>query len=95
MTQTGNEQAQPVEETVENKKPETVFRYGAVKGSLFYNEVNNNGQQMKFPNVAIQRVYKDKQGQWQTTNTFGVNDLPKLAAVANKAFEHLVTKQGQ
>ena len=35
---------------------------------------------------------KDKNDEWQHTNSLRVNDLPKAALVLNKAYEYLVLR---
>jgi len=43
--------------------------------------------------VAIQKRYQDKIGNWPNANSFRVNDLPKLALVATKAYDYLTLKK--
>ena len=35
-------------------------------------------------NVTVSRVYKDKDGRWARADSFGKNDLPLLAKVADR-----------
>ena len=44
---------------------------------------------MVFRNVAVERNYKDKEGNWKSTNTFRVQDLPKVELVCRQAYEYL------
>ena len=71
-------------------KPETVFKVGAVRASVFLNTIEKNGQFIPLPKVAIEVRYKDKQGQWQGTNSLSLNDLPKAILALQKAFEYLM-----
>ena len=48
------------------------------------------GETMTFRTVSLERRYTDKDGEWQSSNSFRLNDLPKVALVAQKAFEYLV-----
>ncbi len=43
--------------------------------------------------VTIQRNYKDKQEQWQKTNSLKVNDIHKAVLALQKAYEKIVVKQ--
>jgi len=43
--------------------------------------------------VSIERSYKDKEDNWKTTNSFNVNDLPKLILASEKAYEAIVIKE--
>lgn len=71
-------------------KPETVFKVGAVRASVFRNTIEKNGQSIPLPKVVIEVRYKDKTGQWQGTNSMSLNDLPKAILALQKAFEYLM-----
>ena len=71
-------------------KPETVFKVGAVRASVFRNVVtDNNGKTVPLPKVVIEVRYKDKTGQWNGTNSLSLNDIPKAILALQKAFEYL------
>ncbi len=71
-------------------KPETVFKVGAVRASIFRNLIQHAGQSVALPKVVIEVRYKDKTGQWQGTNSLSLNDLPKAILALQKAFEYLM-----
>jgi len=71
-------------------KPETVFKVGAVRASIFRNIIQKNGQSIPLPKVVIEVRYKDKTGQWNGTNSLSINDLPKAILALQKAFEYLM-----
>jgi hypothetical protein len=71
-------------------KPETVFKVGAVRASIFKNLIQKNGRSIPLPKVVIEVRYKDKTGQWQGTNSLSINDLPKAILALQKAFEYLM-----
>jgi len=70
-------------------KPETSFKVGAVRASVFRNLVANNGKMVPLPKVVIEVRYKDKTGQWNGTNSLSVNDIPKAILALQKAFDYL------
>ncbi len=74
-------------------KPETVFKIGAVRASVFQNTIEKNGQSIQLPKVVIEVRYKDKSGQWQGTNSLSINDIPKAVLALQKAFEHLTERR--
>ena len=75
-------------------QPEKSFRQGSCSASVFANEIQKNGKTIQMPKVSVQKSYKDKNGNgWKTTNSYGVNDLPKLALVASKAYEYLTARE--
>ena len=71
-------------------KPETTFKVGAVRASIFRNVIQKNGRSIPLPKVVIEVRYKDKTGQWQGTNSLSLNDLPKAVLALQKAFEYLM-----
>lgn len=74
-------------------RPEKVFSTGAINVSVWRNDaVMKDGSKSDFRTVNIQRRYADKNGEWKSTSTLRVNDLPKAALALNKAFEYLVLK---
>ncbi|MDI6917680.1 MAG: hypothetical protein QMC80_07795 [Thermoplasmatales archaeon] len=49
----------------------------------------NNG----FQTVTMQRTYKDKNNEWQKTNSLRPNDIPKAVLALEKAYEKIVLKE--
>lgn len=87
-----------MEKKIEEKKsannlPEQKFRAGAITATVWKNDVIKDGDNASFNSITIERSYKDKDGNWQTTHSFRTNDLPRLALVAQKAFDYVVTSQ--
>ena len=78
----------------EKNMPEKRFGAGAISASVWVNEgTSKTGETIEFRTVSLQRRYKDKNDEWQTTSTMRINDLPKVSLVAEKAYEYLVLKQ--
>ena len=74
-------------------KPETVFKVGAVRASVFRNIIEKNGRSIPLPKVAIEVRYKDKNGQWNGTHSLSLNDLPKAILALQKVFEYLTGRK--
>jgi len=70
-------------------KPEKTFSVGMCRAAVFFNEVKRDGQTITMPKVMFQIRYKDKDGQWKSTNSLGINDIPKAILVLQKVYEHL------
>ena len=68
--------------------------HGPCSASVFENEYNRGEDSFSVRSVSFQRRYQDKDGNWQTTNSLKVNDIPKAVLVLNKAYEFL-TSNGQ
>ena len=77
-------------------QPEKKFVAGAVSATVWKNEGKNaEGEATEFNTISVDRSYKDKDGEWKSTNSLRISDLPKMALVANKAFEYLSLKDGE
>ena len=72
-------------------QPEITFRNGACSASVFENEYNRGKETFSVRNVSFQKRYRDKEGDWKTSSSLNVNDLPKAVLVLNKAYEHLTS----
>ena len=75
-----------------SNKPERVFQHGGVKAAIFVNEHEKAGESFTKKSISVQRVYRDKEGAFKTTNNLYVNDLPKAILVLQKAFDYLTVK---
>jgi len=57
---------------------------------IFVNTVERNGQPVALPKVIVEVRFKDAGGQWKSTFTLSVNDLPKAIAALEKASDYLL-----
>jgi len=74
--------------------PEKKFSTGVITATVWQNAgKGRNGEQVSYRTVSLQRRYKDKNGVWQSANSFRVNDLPKAALVLQKAYEYIVLRE--
>lgn len=87
-----NSVAEPAQVKRKDSLPEKKFRAGAISATIWQNSIEKDGKLASFNSISLERVYKDKEGQWQSTNNFRANDLPKLSLVAQKAYEYVVFK---
>ena len=76
-------------------QPEITFRHGPCSASVFVNEYERGEETFTVRNVVFQRRYQDKEGNWQTTNSLKVNDIPKAVLVLQKCYEFLTSNSGQ
>jgi len=76
------------------KLPEKKFRAGGISISIWQNSgIAKAGGVSVYRTVSMERSYRDKNGVWQKTNSFRINDLPKAALLLTKAYEYLVLNQ--
>ena len=76
-------------------KPETVFKAGAVKASVFVNTIERDEQVVPNRKVVIEVRYRDKAGQWQGTNSLSLNEVPKAITALQQAYEYLLSRGSQ
>ena len=75
-------------------KPKEVIRVGAINVSIFENTVMKDDKILTIPKVVFQVRYKDKEGQWKSTSSLSVNDIPKAINALQKAYQ-ILTEKGQ
>ena len=68
--------------------PETTFRIGLVSASVFVNEIQTDDGPKEIRNVNLQRRYKDN-GEWKSSTSFGLSDLPLATRVLQLAQGHI------
>jgi hypothetical protein len=74
--------------------PEKKFRAGAIAATIWLNKGSRpDGEDSEYRTISLERNYKDKEGNWQSTNCFRVSDLPKAEVVLKKAYEYLVLNE--
>ena len=75
----------------EKNPPEKKFTAGPISASVWLNKATRpNGEESVFKTVTLQRGYKDRNGNWQNTQTLRANDLPKAVLVLDKAYEYII-----
>ena len=79
---------EPKAEAAANRKPIHEIRMGRIKAAIWQNETDNI---IRY-NVTFGRLYKDGTD-WKQTESFGRDDLPVLAKVADQAHSFIFQKQ--
>jgi len=69
-------------------KPEKRLRCGPITASIWAENKIVQGEMVKFFSINIDKAYKDGDT-WKHTASFAVEDLPKVALVANEAYRYL------
>ena len=65
-----------------SNKPVAEVRVGAVKAAIWPNTTESGAVRH---NVTFSRIYKDAEGNWKSTSSFGRDDLLVVAKVADLA----------
>ncbi len=69
--------------------PEKKFRAGTISATVWNNQSVKDGKLNEYKTVSFERSFKDPQGNWKTTHSLRVMDIPKAELVLRKAFEYL------
>jgi hypothetical protein len=73
--------ASPAKTSTSAKLPVKTFRLGRIKAAVWENETD----QKKFYNVTFARTYVDDAKNYHDTDSFGRDDLPLVAKLADQA----------
>ena len=76
-------------------KPKRAYRAGAVSVSVFENvQANKKGEQFTSLSFSVQRAYTEDEGKsFKHTNSFKLNDVPKLSHLLDLAYGDAVKKE--
>ena len=69
-------------------KPEKKFSCGSISASIWANTKIVNSETVKLYSVTINKAYKEGE-EWKYTNSFNIEDLPKVAQVATEAYKYV------
>ncbi len=79
-----------------NAAPIKEFRAGGIRAAIWRNEVLQDNKTVVRFSTKIEKRYRNKQtDEWQSTDQYFPEDLPKLALVATKAFEFVSLKESE
>ena len=67
-------------------QPDKRFKAGAITATVWENKQDN----YSYFTVSLEKSYKDKTGNWKTTNTMKIDELPKAKMALEKAYEYLL-----
>ena len=81
---------------MEGNTPVKKFKAGAISATVWENQSQNKqGDSISYNSISFDRNYKDKDGNWQKTNSLRTADLPKAILVLNKAYEFLTLNSAE
>ena len=77
------------------EKPIKKFVAFPVSASVWENTIKKDDKEIKVYNVSINKAYKDKEGNWKSTDSMGLADLPKVSLVVSEAYKYLAVEKQQ
>ena len=69
------------------------IRAGSVSASIWENEIRVNGSAKTILKASVERRYKDKDGSWKSTSSFGRNEIPLAVYCLEQAFEAIIEEE--
>jgi hypothetical protein len=72
------------------QKPVARFRAGQVAAAIWENEITVNGRKATMLKASVERRFKDKDGQWKSSNSFSRNEIPLAIYCLQKSLEHII-----
>ena len=76
------------------QKPVAKFKAGQVSAALWENRITaGNGNEVAVLKASVQRRYKDKSGNWQSSGSFSRNEIPLAIYCLQKSFEKIIETQ--
>ena len=74
-------------------QPLKKIRSGAISATIWENQQEKDGKKFSFQSVTLERTYKDKDDNWQSTNNLRSMDLPRAILVLQKAYEFIALNE--
>jgi len=75
---------------MEGQEPLARFRAGQVTCALWQNKINVNGTMKTMLKASVSLRYKDRNGEWKSSQSFSRNEIPLAIHVLQKAFEKML-----
>ena len=76
------------------QRPVAKFKAGRVSCALWENEVTTKtGKQVTMLKATVERRYKNRDGQWTSSNSFTRNEIPLAIYCLHKSFQHIIESQ--
>ena len=73
--------------------PVAKFRAGQIASAVGRNEIQVKGKAVTILKATVQRRYKDKEGNWQSSGSFASNEIPLAIHCLQQAFEKIIETQ--
>jgi len=75
------------------QRPLAKIRAGSVSCALWENQINVNGTPKAILKASIERRYKDKDGDWQSSASFGRSEIPLAIFCLARAFDKIINEE--
>ena len=75
--------------------PVAKFKAGQVSSAVWKNQIQVKGANVEILKATVQRRYKDKEGNWQSSGSFVRNEIPLAIHCLQQAFEKIIELQNE
>ena len=72
------------------QKPVAKFKAGMVSAAIWENQIEVKGKTVTMLKATVQRRYKDKDGDWKSSQSFSRNEIPLAIYCLQQAFEKML-----
>ena len=72
------------------QKPVAKFKAGMVSAAIWENQIEMKGKTVTMLKSTVQRRYKDKDGDWKSSQSFSRNEIPLAIYCLQQAFETMI-----
>ena len=72
------------------QKPAAKFKAGMVSAAIWENQIEVKGKTVTMLKATVQRRYKDKDGDWKSSQSFSRNEIPLAIYCLQQAFETML-----
>ncbi|MFC1805733.1 hypothetical protein ACFL09_01980 [Planctomycetota bacterium] len=76
-----------------SEQPLARFRAGAMSCALWENEIAVNGTTKMVLKASVSRRYKDKDGNWKSSQSFSRNEIPLAIYCLERAFAKIIEEE--
>lgn len=67
---------------------------GNIRVNLWENKrITEEGEEVSFQSVSLERTYKDKDNKWQSTTSFKLSDIPKIRLALDELYKQVFLKE--
>lgn len=80
------------EKTKMTTTPVHKVRAGNIQVDVWENEAEKNGQKFKAYSSKVTKSYKDKDGNWKTTDSLQTAEMPKVIELLREAYVWIISK---
>ena len=76
-----------------NQQPLARFRAGQINCAIWENEISVNGTTKTVLKASVSRRYKDRDGEWKSSQSFSRNEIPLAIYCLAQAFEKIIGEE--